>query len=157
MEGITYSRFNLGDRFVTARRTITEFDIMQYVTFSGFNEPLFLDREFIRDKSLAGKPIAPGGLTFALVEGLAVQTGIIHGTGRAFVGINRMILSLPVFIGDTIQAEIEVIEKKDRPALGGGIVTFRHDVRNAVGNRVMIYEILRLIADDRHADTLGAF
>jgi acyl dehydratase len=64
---------------------------------------------------------------------------------------------LPVFIGDTIQAEIEVIEKKDRPALGGGIVTFRHDVRNAAGNRVMIYEILRLIADDRHADTLGAF
>jgi acyl dehydratase len=105
MEGITYSRFNIGDRFVTARRTITEFDVMQFVTFTGFNEPLFLDREFIRDKSLAGKPIAPGGLTFALVEGLAVQTGIIHGTGRAFVGINRMMLSLPVFIGDTIQAE----------------------------------------------------
>jgi hypothetical protein len=32
---------------------------------------------------------------------------------------------------------------------GGGIVTFRQDVRNAVRNRVMIYEILRLIADDR--------
>ena len=54
-------------------------------------------------------------------------------------------------------AEIEVIGKKDRPALGGGIVTFRHDVRNAVGNRVIIYEILRFIADDRHADALGAF
>ena len=81
----------------------------------------------------------------------------ISTSGRAFVGINRMVLSLPVFIGDTIQAEIEVIEKKDRPTLGGGIVTFRHDVRNAVGNRVMIYEILRLIAEARHADTLGAF
>ena len=154
MEGITYSRFQIGDRFVTARRRITEFDVMQYVTFTGFIEPLFLDHEFIRDKSLAGKPIPPGVLTFALAEGLAVQTGIIHGTGRAFVGVNCMTLSLPVFIGDTIQAEIEVIGKKDRPALGGGIVTFRHDVCNAVGNRVMIYEILRLIADDRHADTL---
>jgi hypothetical protein len=48
--------------------------------------------------------------------------------------------------------------KADRyVGVGGGIVTFRHDVRNAAGNRVMIYEILRLIADDRHADTLGAF
>jgi acyl dehydratase len=37
------------------------------------------------------------------------------------VGINRMMLSLPVFIGDTIQAEIEVIEKKDRPALGAAL------------------------------------
>ena len=46
---------------------------------------------------------------------------------------------------------------KKTGALGGGIVTFRQDVRNAVGNRVMIYEILRLIADDRHADALGAF
>jgi hypothetical protein len=46
--------------------------------------------------------------------------------------------------------------EKDRPELAGGIVTFRHDVRNAVGNRVMVYEILRLISDDRHADTLGA-
>jgi acyl dehydratase len=52
---------------------------------------------------------------------------------------------------------IDVIGKKDRPARAGGIVTFRHDVRNAVGNRVMTYEILRLIADDRHADSLGAF
>jgi acyl dehydratase len=68
-----------------------------------------------------------------------------------------MTLSLPVFNGDTIQAEIEVIAKKERPALGGGIVTFRHDVSNAVGNRVMRYEILRLIADDRHVDALGAF
>jgi acyl dehydratase len=67
-----------------------------------------------------------------------------------------MRLQLPVFIGDPIQAEIEVIAKKDHPALGGGIVTFRHDVRNAVGNRVMIYEIARLIADDRYADALGA-
>ena len=43
MEGITYSRFNIGDRFVTARRTMTEFDVMQYVTFTGFIESLFLE------------------------------------------------------------------------------------------------------------------
>jgi acyl dehydratase len=44
-----------------------------------------------------------------------------------------MRLQLPVFIGGPIQAEIEVIEKKDRPDLGGVLVTFRHDVRNALG------------------------
>jgi len=56
-----------------------------------------------------GERIAPGSLTFALAEGLTTQTGMIHGTGLAFVGLQGMRLYRPVKVGDTIGVEIEVI------------------------------------------------
>ena len=54
--------------------------------FSGFIEPLFLDREFIRDKSLNGKPIAPGELTFR-PTGRARGTDRDHPRDRPFIPI----------------------------------------------------------------------
>jgi len=88
--GKTFEEFHPADRFQTGRRTITEHDIMQFVTLVGLTEPLFLDMEYIRNESLFGERIAPGSLTFGMAEGLTVQTGIIHGTGMAFVGIESM-------------------------------------------------------------------
>jgi acyl dehydratase len=152
MRGLTYGDFKIGDRFSTARRRITEFDVMQFVTFTGFLEPLFLDPEYIDTRALhRGRRIVPGGLTFVLAEGLAVQTGMIHGTGLAFLGIDNMTLSAPVEIGNSIQVSIEVLARKDKPALGGGIVTFRHVVTVA-DRRVMRYDVLRLIAEREYSD-----
>src|SRR6266540_6286115 len=103
--GMPFEEFHSGDHFTTGRRTITEHDIMQFVTLVGLTEPLFLDLEYIRKKTLFGERIAPGSLTFGMAEGLTVQTGIIHGTGLAFVGIDRMKLSGPVKVNDTIQVD----------------------------------------------------
>src|ERR687891_1046929 len=108
--GKTFEEFKPGDRFTTGRRTITEHDIMQFVTLVGLIEPLFLDMEYIRNESLYGERIAPGSLTFGMAEGLTVQTGLIHGTGMAFAGVEKMRLMGPVKVGDTIQVEIEVLE-----------------------------------------------
>lgn len=145
MKGITFEGFHPGDRFVTDRRTVTEHDIMQFVCLVGLYEPLFLDAEYIRNESLFGERIAPGSLTFGMAEGLTVQTGIIHGTGMAFVGIDQMRLLGPVKVGDTIQVEIEVLETKEVPSRGGGIVRYRQSVRNQRGETVMEYDVSRLI------------
>lgn len=145
MKGITFEGFHAGDRFLTDRRTITEHDVMQFVTLVGLTEPLFLDLEYIRNQSLFGERIAPGSLTFGMAEGLTVQTGIIHGTGLAFVGLNRMRLFGPVKVGDTIQVEIEVLETKAVPSRGGGIVRYRQWVKNQRGETVMDYDVNRLI------------
>src|ERR1044071_8790947 len=107
MNGKTFEEFSTGDRYVTGRRTITEHDIMQFVTLVGLTEPLFLDMEYIRKESLYSERIAPGSLTFGMAKGLTVQTGIIHGTGMAFVGSERMKLFGPVKVNDTIQVDIE--------------------------------------------------
>src|ERR687891_2897609 len=144
-KGMTFEEFKSGDRFTTGRRTVTEHDIMQFVGLVGLTEPLFLDMEYIRKESLYGERIAPGSLTFGMAEGLAVQTGIIHGTGLAFVGIDRMKLFGPVKVNDTIQVEIEVLDTKAVPARGGGIVHYRHWIKNQRGQTIMEYDVARLI------------
>ena len=143
--GITFEGFHPGDRFVTGRRTITETEIIQFVCLIGMIEPLFIDAEYIREQSLYGQRIAPGSLTFSMAEGLTIQTGILHATGMAFVGLEQMKLLAPVRVGDTIQVEVEVINTKEVKSRGGGIVNFRHQVRNQRGETVMEYHVSRLI------------
>lgn len=149
MKGITFEGFHPGDRFATGRRTVTEHDIMQFVTLVGLYEPLFIDEEYIKNESLFGERVAPGSLTFAMAEGLTVQTGIIHGTGLAFVGLERMRLFGPVKVGDTIQVEIEVLEAKEVKSRGGGIVRYRQWVENQRGETVMEYDVSRLIRGNK--------
>ena len=150
MKGITFEGFHPGDRYVTGRRTIAEHDVLQFVCLVGLTEPLFLDLEYIKNESLFGERIAPGSLTFAMAEGLTVQTGIIHGTGMAFVGIDKMRLFGPVKVGDTINVEIEVLDKKEVPARGGGIVRYRQWVRNQRAETVMEYDVARLIRSENN-------
>ncbi len=150
--GITFEGFHPGDRFVTGRRTVTETDIMQFVCLVGLFEPLFIDAEYIRDESLFGQRIAPGSLTFGMAEGLTVQTGIIHGTGMAFVGLERMQLFAPVKVGDTIHVEIEVLDTKEVKSRGGGIVLFRQRVLNQRDETVMEYDVSRLIRGGKQED-----
>src|SRR5207342_1101084 len=145
MKGITFEGFRSGDRFETGRRTITEHDILMFVNLVGLTEPLFLDLEFIRTETLYGERIAPGSLTFGMAEGLTVQTGLIHGTGMAFAGLDKMRLFAPIKVNDTIQVEIEVLDKKPVPARGGGIVRYRHWVKNQRGETIMEYDVARLI------------
>jgi acyl dehydratase len=80
-----------------------------------------------------------------MAEGLTVQTGIIHGTGLAFAGLDRMRLFGPVKVGDTIQVEIEVLDTKAVPQRGGGIVRYRQWVKNQRGETIMEYDVARLI------------
>jgi acyl dehydratase len=145
MKGKTFEEFHPGDRYGTGRRTVTEYDILQFVTLVGLTEPLFLDMEYIRKESLYGDRIAPGSLTFGMAEGLTVQTGLIHGTGMAFAGLDQMRLFGPVKVNDTIRVEIEVLGTKPVPARGGGIVRYRQWVKNQRGETVMEYDVARLI------------
>ncbi len=143
--GIFFEGFHPGDRFGTGRRTVTETDILQFVCLIGMFEPLFIDMEYIRKESLYGQRIAPGSLTFSMAEGLTVQTGIIHTTGMAFVGLEQMKLFAPVKMDDTIRVEIEVLDKRKLTSREGGIVRFRHLVRNQKDETVMEYIVSRLI------------
>ena len=157
MKGIPFEGFHPGDRFVTGRRTVTEHDILQFVALVGLTEPLFLDLEYIKSESLYGERIAPGSLTFGIAEGLTVQTGIIHGTGLAFAGLDKMRLFAPVKVGDTLQVDIEVLDSKPVPARGGGIVRYRQWVKNQRGQTVMEYDVARLIREAKPSHPSGAF
>jgi acyl dehydratase len=142
--GLYFEDFMPEKKFVTAKRTITETDLVNFVTLCGFFEPLFTDQPFAESETPFGARIAPGALSLAYAEGLSILSGIIHRTGMAFLGLELQIHK-PVFIGDTIGVEIEVLEKRASQKPDRGIVTFCHRVSNQKDELVMEYTIKRMI------------
>ena len=143
IHGYTYEDMVVGSRFLTAKRTVTETDLINFVTLFGFNEPLFWDASYATSAGYSGR-LCPGALTYAIAEGLVIQTHILHGTGLAFLGMNLEVKK-PVFVGDTLYAAVEV--ESTRPASKGskGIVTSRVSVYNQRDEEVLVYCPVRLI------------
>jgi acyl dehydratase len=128
-EGVNFEEHVVGAVYRTLARTVSETDIVTFVNLCGFNEPLFYDMEYVKRESVFGRRAAPGALTFALSEGLVMQTGLIHGTGMAWLGGEVRVVA-PVLEGDTIRVEVEVVDKRETRKPDRGIVTYRHRVVN---------------------------
>ena len=143
VRGKTWEEMRVGDRFRTAARTVTEPDLMAFVTLLGFNEPLFWDARHAATAGYSGR-LVPGALTYGIAEGLVIQSHVLHGTGLAFMGM-QLDVRKPVFVGDTLSAVVEVTES--RPASSGarGVVTTRVSVRNQDDEEVLVYTPVRLI------------
>ncbi len=142
--GRYFEDFVIGQTYTTDRRTITEADHVNFTTSFGFFESLFMDRNYVVRKAPYEKPIVPGALTFSLAEGLTILTGILHGTGMAFLGVELKVIR-PVFIGETIGVEIKVVDKRQTKKPDRGIVSFYQRVNNQDDEPVMEYTIRRMI------------
>ena len=142
--GVPYDGFRLGDRYQTLGRTVGDYEILNFVTLTGFTEPLFMDLDYIQRESVFKTRVAPGVLTFALAEGLVIQTGILHGTGLALLSYDVRVLA-PVLAGDTIRVEIEVVDTRETRKPDRGVVTFRHRVLNQRGEAVLEATVARMI------------
>lgn len=134
----------MGDVLTTSARTITETDLVMFVTSAGFFEPLFLDARVVADDSPYTGRLVPGALTFVFAEGLVIQTGVIHGTGLAFLGTDLRVVA-PVYVGDTIDVTVEVTMARASRTPGRGVVTTSNLVRNQRGEEVLVYTPTRLI------------
>lgn len=143
-QGLTFDEHEGGATYRTGRRTVSETDIVSFVALCGFTEPLFMDMEYVaRESIFKGRP-APGALTFALSEGLIIQTGLIHGTGMAYLG-GEIRVTAPVIEGDTIQVTVHVADKRETSKPDRGIVTYRHVVSNQRGETVLEAQVKRMI------------
>jgi len=142
--GRYFEDFSDGHQYTTDRRTITEADHINFTTAFGFFEPLFMDRGYVADKTPYKRPIVPGALTFSISEGLTILSGILHGTGLAFLGVELKVLR-PVFIGETIGVTIDVVDKRQTKKPDRGIVSFFQRVNNQDDEPVMEYTIRRMI------------
>jgi acyl dehydratase len=143
-EGVTFEDHAVGAVYRTRGRTVSETDIVTFVNLCGFVEPLFMDMEYVKRESVFGRRAAPGALTFALSEGLIMQTGLIHGTGMAFLGGEVRVVA-PVLEGDTIRVEVEVTDKRETRKADRGIVTYRHRVLNQRDETVLEATLQRMI------------
>ncbi|MFS3128308.1 MaoC family dehydratase [Nocardioides sp. Bht2] len=143
ISGQTFQEMTPGSTFRTASRTVTESDLVSFTALAGLNEPLFYDEAASREAGYGGRLI-PGALTFSYAEGLVMQSGVIHGTGMAFLSADVKVHA-PVLVGDTITVVVEVLEA--RPTSDGkrGVVTTRNTVVGRDGVAVMTYEPVRMI------------
>ena len=127
--GKYFEEFEIGLTTLTDGRTVTEHDIVSFAGLSGDFNTIHVDEEFAKT-TMFGKRVAHGLLVLSITSGLAVKTGIVDGTILAFREVTEWKFSKPVFIGDTIHAEIKVTETKPFPRLGGGAVTLDISVKN---------------------------
>jgi acyl dehydratase len=123
--------------FASRSRTVTEADIVAFAGLSGDFFELHTSEEFAR-RSPYGARIAHGALVFSISTGLTVQMGLITDAILAFYGIERLRFTLPVFIGDTISVQKQLIEKKQVDG-HRGLATFETKVINQRGDVVIVY------------------
>src|SRR5579864_9821630 len=136
IRGTTFEEMTVGSRFRTADRTITETDLVNFITLCGFNEPLFWDARHAASAGYAGR-LVPGALTYAIAEGLTIQTHVLHGTGLAFMHM-ELDVRRPVVVGDTIEVVVEVTESRPSSKPGRGVVAARNTVFNQRGEDVLV-------------------
>jgi 3-hydroxybutyryl-CoA dehydratase len=140
--GFVWQDLTVGQRFRTFRRTITEADLVSFIGVTGMLEAIFIDAEF-PGAAMKGRAV-PGALTYALIEGFILQT-MIQGTGLAMLELHQKILA-PVFVGDSIDAMVEVVSIRPTSKSGRAVVLSRIDVFNQRDDCVMTYEASRLLA-----------
>jgi acyl dehydratase len=142
--GFHFEDLPVGRKFRTVGRTITESDIVIFINTIGMTEVLFTNYEFLKSESDIKGRVAPGSLVFCLAEGLLTQA-TMQGTGLAFLGM-QLDIKGPVFAGDTIHVECEVIESRrsnSRP--DRGLVRTRNRIYKQDGTLVQEYTPLRML------------
>jgi acyl dehydratase len=127
--GLYFEEFSVGQKVITEKRMVTEDDIMTFARVSGDDNRIHTDPEFSKT-TIFGRQVAHGLLGLAIASGLAWQTGILDGTVIAFREVKEWKFIKPVFIGDDIYVELETIETKALPRIGGGSVTITLEVKN---------------------------
>ncbi len=142
--GLTWQEMTVGLQLETSSRTVTDIDIINFVSYCGFSEPLFLDMEYLEHETPYSTRIAPGLLTLSLAEGLVIQSGMFHSTGLALLGIDFSIKG-PVQSGDTIHVTVEVTESRATKDPARGVVATKNSIVNQRGDVVMEYRPVRLI------------
>ena len=130
MPGLYFEEFSVGQTFDhPIRRTITEADNVLLTTMTHNPASLHLDAEYMKNTEF-GKPLVNSCLTLSLMVGISVGETTM-GTTVANLGWDEVRFPSPLFHGDTVRIETEVIALRDsssRP--DNGIVTFRHRTFN---------------------------
>jgi len=141
MAGRTFEQWKIGDHIAHAlSRTVTEADNLLITTLTHNAQPLHLDAAYAAGTEF-GRIVVNGLFTFSLMVGVSVADTTL-GTLVANLGYDKVTMPKPVFIGDTLKIETEVVDlraSKSRP--NAGIVTFRHRAFNQHGE--MVCEALR--------------
>jgi len=142
--GFYWDDLSEGYQFRTLNRTITEADLVQFIGVTGMVETIFTDLSFNNDHGAIQGRVVPAACTYTIIEGLLVQA-TMQTTGLALLEVEKKILK-PVFAGDTVHAEVEVINIRPTSKGNRGIVTTMNNIVNQDGVTVISYKAVRMMA-----------
>ena len=127
MAGLYFEEFFVGQTFQHAiRRTVSEMDNIMFSALTHNPAALHLDEEYCKNHTEYGQRIVNSVFTLGLIVGVSVGDTTL-GTTVANLGWDEVRFPKPLFHGDTVHVETEVIELRDsksRPR--NGIVIFEH-------------------------------
>lgn len=110
-------------------RTVTEFDNVLWTLLSMNLQPLHLDAQFAEETEF-GERLINSMFTLSTVVGLQVND-LTLGTTVANLGFEDVRFPHPMFIGDTLRAETDVVDKRRSESRDdAGVVTFEHRGKN---------------------------
>ena len=149
MTGKYFDELEVGMKFKhSLGRTVTEMDNVLFSALTMNTQPLHLNEDFA-SKTEFGQRLVNGVFTLGLVVGLTVAD-LTEGTIVANLGYDKVIHPNPVFHGDTIYAESEIIEKREsKSRKDAGIVKIKCTGRKQDGTIVVEFErtVMFLIKD----------
>ena len=136
MAGLWFDELETGQVFDHAiRRTVTETDNLLFSTLTHNPAQLHLDAEYMKGTEY-GRILVNSCFTLGLMVGISVND-TTQGTAVANLGWDEVRFPAPIFVGDTLRIESEVLEVREsqsRPTQG--IVTFAHRAYNQHGELV---------------------
>jgi 3-hydroxybutyryl-CoA dehydratase len=135
-----YDEHKIGMVWVSPGRTVTEADVVEFAGLSGDYHPLHVDRHYAEQKTRFGQRIAHGLLV------LSIATGKVPADPdkvEALYGLDHVRFLKPVYLGDTVHIEMEVVNLRDKGE--SGIVTYEQRVLNQDNELVLVNQYHLLI------------
>lgn len=143
IRGRTFDEFEIGEEIVSAARTVTEADVVNFACLSGDFHPEHINEEYAK-KGPLGARIAHGLLVMSISVGLLNQTGAFEGTTVAVLELQVRFLKA-VRLGDTIRAIQKVTGKKETSKPDRGVITSLVSVVNQDDQTVLEAHIVVLL------------
>lgn len=143
-QGFYWQELEVGQRFKTFRRTVTEADLVAFINATGMLEAIFIDAEYSEKHGAIKGRAVPAAMSYTLIEGLLLQS-MIQGTGLAMLELEKKILR-PVFVGDSVWATVEVTAVRPTSKGNRAIVTSQVDILNQRDETVIVYKAVRMLA-----------
>ena len=130
MAGLYFEEFTVGQVFKhQPGRTVTEADNVLFTTMTMNPQPLHLDAAFASETEF-GQRLVNSLLTLGIAVGLSVGDTTL-GTTVANLGFDKIEFPKPVFHGDTLYVETEIVDKREsRSRPDAGVVFFEHRATN---------------------------
>jgi 3-hydroxybutyryl-CoA dehydratase len=141
--GPYWQELHVGAKIKTFSRTVTEADLVNFISCTGMLEHTFIDAT--HRGAMSGR-VVPAALTVSFIEGLLFQT-LIQGVGLALLELAVHPKS-PVCVGDTIWAVVETTNVRPTSKNNRAVVASQVTVLNQREESVLIYEVTRLQAGD---------